>query len=417
MTLSKRCLISLVLGIIYLGGGAMPVSLAKGPTVASAPLPNVWHIVWANDATIPHLLDLKRMGFDGLFKCVAITFDGPDGGQFAGGEWRLVERIEGTYDWGSMRYCLDNALAANMWFIPEIVINVPPDWFLQRYPGALLRDSRGLTTLDRHAEGAPYMLSPWFIDSGSADSHLLPFMQSFLDLVAQYPNVPAIMVGNFKLNVLPWKMGLDGTDNFTYWPIWDDYARADYARQFGGGASPPATWADYAAMPATRQTVFRGWLTAAMGRNLRTRYLPWVADFPGWVVVNAAMWNQDGVRSSVFTTTTPEMTAAKQAAIAAAGLPWIAIDDDNMGDFGLARYQQQDVVLAHSYGFRILGERVPGVSTWPDMYAMWARFSPRADGFINIETPDPDWIRRFRELYGPATEPLSWRLRLPLITR
>jgi hypothetical protein len=88
-----------------------------------------------------------------------------------------------------------------------------------------------------------------------------------------------------------------------------------------------------------------------------------------------------------------------------------------MGGCGLAPLQQQDIILAHSRGFRILGERVPGECSWQQMYAMWEGFSPRADGFINTGPADPYWVEQFRRLYGPATEPLPFRVRIPMIIR
>ncbi len=408
--------------LIFLIAMPLYVSLAGSLSARSdlespPPLPKVWQIVWSDAVAIPRLQALKQAGFDGLFKCVAFAPNYPAGPIYAGGEWRLVERVEGTYDWSSMRTCLDNARRANMWFIPELVINVPPEWFVQRHPNALLRDSRGITATDPSAEGGPYLLSPWFIDSGQADPYLQPLVQSFLDVVAGYPNVPAIMIGNWKLNVLPWKMGADTADDFTYWPIWDDFARADYARRFGTGSLPPATWSEYEAMPEAQRTAFRHWLTEAMERNLRTRYLPWTDSFAGWRVINAAIWGDADSRPSVFTTMTPEMAAAKQAAIAATGAKWIIINDDNMGGCGLAPLQQQDIILAHSRGFRILGERVPDVCSWPQLYAMWANFSPQADGFINIGPEDAYWVGQFRRLYGPPTEPLPFRIWLPVLTR
>lgn len=381
------------------------------------PLPKVWQIVWADAVSVPQLQKLKQAGFDGLFKCVAFAPNYPTGEIYAGGEWRLVERVEGNYDWSSMRTCLDNAFRANMWFIPEVVINVPPDWFARRHPEALLQDSRGITATVPSAEGGPYLLSPWFIDSGQADADLKPFVESFLKLVAEYPNVPAIMIGNFKLNVLPWKMGANTEDNFTYWPIWDQIAKADYARRFGTGSLPPKTWAEYETMNESRKAAFRGWLTEAMGRNLRTRYLPWTESFAGWRVINAAIWGDASNRASIFTTMTPDMAATKQAAIAAAGAQWVIINDDNMGGCGLASLQQQDIILAHSRGFRILGERVPDVCSWQEIYAMWAGFSPRADGFINIGQADAYWVGQFRKLYGPATGPFAFQTQLPMLMR
>lgn len=419
MLLRTRSRILAVFVLLLLALHPAPNAAGSAPraqqSMSQPPLPTVWQIVWADAADVSRLQTLKQTGFDGLFKCVAFAPNYPHGPIYAGGEWRLVERVEGVYDWSSMRTCLENARRANMWFIPEIVINVPPDWFVKRYPDALLRDSRGVTTTDPSAEGAPYMLSPWFIDSGQADADLRPFVDAFLDLVADYPNVPAIMIGNFKLNVLPWKMGANTADNFTYWPIWDQAARADYARRFGAGALPPATWAEYEAQAEPRRAAFRDWLTEAMERNLQTRYLPWTHRFAGWRVIDAAIWGDAGNRASIFTTMTPEMAAAKQAAMAAAGAQWIIINDDNMGGCGLASFQQQDISLAHSRGFRILGERVPGECDWPQMYGMWANFSPRADGFINIGEPNAYWIGQFRALYGPASQPIAPRIRLPML--
>lgn len=416
-TVSLLRLIAFFLIVAPLNMSLVRSSSARSDTQPPPPLPEVWQVVWADAVAVPRLRELKHTGFDGLFKCMAFAPNYPAGPIYAGGEWRLVERVEGTYDWSSMRTCLDHARRANMWFIPELVINVPPEWFVQRHPDALLRDSRGITATMPSAEGGPYLLSPWFIDSGQADADLQPLIQSFLDVVADYPNVPAIMIGNWKLNVLPWKMGANAADDFVYWPIWDQSAKTDYARRFGAGALPPTTWSAYEATPEAHRAAFRDWLTEAMERNLRTRYLPWTDSFAGWRVINAAIWGDADSRPSVFTTMTPEMTAAKQAAIGAAGTEWIIINDDNMGGCGLAPLQQQDIILAHSRGFRILGERVPGVCTWQEIYTMWASFTPPADGFINIGPEDAHWVGQFRRLYGPATEPFPGRIRLPMLVR
>lgn len=218
----KRYLLFLLL--LVSGFGLILSSSSPGATRGNTlpPLPKMWQIVWADDVSVNRLLTSKNLGYDGAFKCVAYAPNYPNAPIHAGGEWRLVERVEGQYDWSSLQTCLDNALQANLWFIPEIAINIPPEWFIQRYPDSLLQDSRGITATDIQAEGAPYLLSPWFIAGGEADAYLQPFVTAFLDLVAQYPNVPAVMIGNFKLNVLPWKMGTNDSDNFTYWPIWDE---------------------------------------------------------------------------------------------------------------------------------------------------------------------------------------------------
>ena len=412
----KRHLLFLLL--LVSGFGLILSSSSPGATRGNTlpPLPKMWQIVWADDVSVTRLLTSKNLGYDGAFKCVAYAPNYPNAPIYAGGEWRLVERVEGQYDWSSLQTCLDNALQANLWFIPEIVINIPPEWFIQRYPDSLLQDSRGITATDIQAEGAPYLLSPWFIAGGEADAYLQPFVTAFLDLVAQYPNVPAVMIGNFKLNVLPWKMGTNDSDNFTYWPIWDEYAKTSFAGAFGGGVLPPATWDDYQAMSETEKAAFRDWLTSALETNLQTRYLPWVADFAGWKVINASIWDNDGVRPSIFTTSTPEMVAAKQAAMLAAAASGVIINDDNMGDCGLQQFQQQDVILAHANGFLILGERVPDTCSWENMFLMWQALDPKPDGFINIGAADASWTAQFRTLYGAPSEPFL-ELFLPLVFR
>jgi|GEM_PF-824774 len=385
-----------ILVLVSLLSGMFPVPQPAG----SSDLPKIWQIVFADSVSVSQLRMYKDMGVDGLYKCVANAPNYPNGPIWAGGEWRLVERVKGTYDWSSLRACLDHALAANLWFIPEVVINVPPDWFLQEHPNALLKDARGITATDPDADGAPYQLSPWFIASGAADGELKAFVDSFLSVVAAYPNVPAVMIGNFKLNVLPWKMV--GADDFTDWPIWDDAAVASYQARFG--TMPPATWNDYLAMPGAGQQAFRQWQTAAMETNLRERYLPWLSSFTGWKVINASIWDNNGVQGSIFTTQTPEMTALKQAAILASGVAAkVIINDDNMGATGLEPYQLQDVQLAHANGFLIYGERVPQAGTWAGIFQMWQRVQP--DGFINISTVDPVVLAQFRQFYGPASEP------------
>ncbi|MCA9986383.1 MAG: beta-galactosidase, partial [Anaerolineales bacterium] len=225
------------------------------------PLPTVMHILWSDVASSQRAAELKAMGFDGVFKCVAYRPNYPAPPIHAAGEWRLVESVEGQYDWTDLRRCLDAALQANMWIIPEIVINIPPDWFVDRYPDSILRDNRG-EIVPANVD-APYLLSPWFVASGDADADLIPFISSFLALVSDYPNVAGIMVGNFLLNNLPWRLG-SGPD-FTYWPVFDAYALADYQGQFG--TQPPATWANYLAMSPSAQSAFRGWLIAAISDN------------------------------------------------------------------------------------------------------------------------------------------------------
>jgi hypothetical protein len=165
------------------------------------------------------------------------------------------------------------------------------------------------------------------------------------------------------------------------------------------------------------QAAFRDWLTLAIRTNLQERFLPWLVSFNGWKLVNSSIWDGDAIRASIFTTTTPEMTTAKQAAVEASAVELVVINDDNMGDCGLAEYQRQDVNLAHQNGFRIVGERVPGTCSWSDLFAMWQAFAPRPDAFANIEEPDPGWLSQFRILYGPPTEPLAERLYLPVIRR
>ena len=375
---------------------------------SSTSLPKMWQIVWADKANIQYFTELKNMGYDGLFKCHSLAPNYP------GGEWRLVERIEGQYDWTSLQQCLDIALAVNMWFIPEIVINVPPQWFLDRYPDALLKDSRGITATQPDDNGAPYLLSPWFIASGQGDLEIQRYLNEFIRIVSDYPNVPAIMIGNFKLNVLPWKMGLTGED-FTYWPIFDAAAIQSYSARFG--TSPIATWDQYNSMSNPNQAAFRDWLTGAIRHNIQNKYIPWTSAFHGYLVINASIWDNDGVKPSIFTTTTPEMTIAKQNAIKSAGATRIIINDDNMGDYGLVAFQQLDIEIAHNNDFLIYGERVPYKSDWARLFNMWAGFDPPSDGFINIEDPDVYWSSRFRTMYGPSSEPFIFKLYQPMVIR
>jgi hypothetical protein len=113
------------------------------------------------------------------------------------------------------------------------------------------------------------------------------------------------------------------------------------------------------------------------------------------------------------------MTTAKQNAIKLANVPGIVINDDNMGDYGLTVFQQQDITLAHGNGFKIVGERVPNSNTgssWSILFNMWQAFSPRPDSFINISEPDSYWINQFRLLYGPMIEPIK-KVYLPIIIR
>lgn len=388
---------------------------AKSNCFPEDQLPKIWQILWSNKFTPDELSNLKSMGVDGVFKCVSYEPDSPDDPVLAGGEWRLVERVEGDYDWSSLQTCLDNALAADMWFIPEVVINIPPEWFVSRYPDSLLRDYRDITATDPNDSGAPYLLSPWFIANGEADSYLEPFISSFIALVSQYPNVPAVMIGNFKLNVLPWKMGSDDNDDFDYWPIFDSYALSSYADEFGVGESPPETMEDYLAMGDVEKSAFENWLIEAMCDNLETRYLDWLSGFTGWKVINVSIWDNDGVKESIFTTQTPSMISIKQAAILASGVHNVIINDDNMGDCWLAARQQDDIYLANENGFLIYGERVlPEVCTWEQMYDMWAAFNPLPDGLINIGNGDAYWMGEFRSLYGPISNPLT-KTYLPLV--
>ena len=384
------------------------------PTNNMPPLPKIWHIIWSDQISDTNVQDLKAQGADGLFKCVAISPNYP------AGEWRLVETVEGQYNWNDLRRCLDTALQANMWVIPELVINIPPTWFIERYPNSILHDSRG-EIIPSNID-APYLLSPWFVASGEADTYLLPLTNSFLNLVSEYPNVAGVMIGNFLLHNLPWCLGdssaCDNSTYFTYWPIWDIYALSDYESEFGIGKVPPSTWTDYEAMDALSQMAFREWLVAAISTNLQGRYLPWIATFGGWKVVNAPIWDDGGSKASIFTTNTSEMTIIKQTAIKNSEVSWVIINDDNMGDCGLATYHQQDIDLAHSNGFLIFGERVPNLPTcgWSEMYNMWQNFNPSPDGFINITDSDPFWMGQFRTFYGTPNEPLSNKAFLPLVS-
>jgi len=376
-------------------------------TASLPPLPTVWHIIWSDQVSVQEAQSLKAMGFDTLFKCVAYRPNYPNPPINAAGEWRLVERVEGQYDWSDLRRCLDATLKANMWVVPEVVINIPPDWFIQRFPDSVLKDSRGITATDPDETDAPYLLSPWFIATGAADAYLVPYINSFLNVVSRYPNVAGIMIGNFKLNTLPWRLGNNASDDFTYWAIWDNSAKASYQTRFG--TLPLSTWNDYQALNDIAKTNFRDWLTSAIRTNLQNRYLTWVSGFTGWKVINASIWNGNDVKESIFTTTTPDMTAAKQTAIKQSGVTGIVINDDNMGDCGIQSQQQEDITLAASNGFKIIGERVVGLQScdWSTVYNMWSAFSPRPNGFVNITEPDANWIRQYRTLYGPATAPIT----------
>lgn len=399
--------IKLVMVMFFLFLGCVQIN-ARAHNLTVDQLPKIWHITWPDKMTQDNLHYLKSIGIDGIFKCVGAA------------NWSLVEKVEGTYNWSALETCLNSSYQANIWFIPEVVINIPPDWFIARFPDSLLKDARGYTATDPIETGAPYLLSPWFIASGQADTYIEPLVNSFLDLVSRYPNVPAIMIGNFKLNVLPKKMVNNDKDNdeFNYWPLRDAYAISSYQDSFGSGALPPADWAAYESMNTSQKTAFKKWIITAMNENLQHRFLPWLSSFEGFHVINVCIWDSDDVRGSTFTTQTESMITSKQQAILASGVNRVIINDDNMGDTGLASMQQKDINLAHGNGFLIYGERVPNISNWEDLYDMWAGFDPRPDGFINIveETIDPYWLGMFRSLYGEATEPLIKKF-LPLLLK
>jgi Beta-galactosidase len=413
---SVRLFCVLLLSLFVIPSSRSDASYQSG-VVVLPPFPKVWHTIYSDVVSTQQAQQLKAMGFDSLFKCVAYYPNYPNPPIYAAGEWRLVEKVEGHYDWSDLRRCLDAALQANMWVVPDIVINIPPDWFMQRFPDSVLKDSRGITVTNHSETGAPYLLSPWFVATGAADSYLTKFISESLKVVSQYPNVAGIMIGNFKLNNLPWKLGYNDSDNFVYWPIWDSYAKASYEAKFG--TLPLATWNDYQALNNTAKTNFRDWLTSAITTNLRTRYLPWISNFKGWKVIDASIWDGNDVQPSIFTTATPEMTIKKQNAIKASGVIGVVIDDDNMGDCGLQSQQQADINLAVGNGFKIVGERVPEKPScdWSTIYNMWSAFNPRPSGFININTPDSYWISQFRNLYGLMTEPLSNKIYLPITLR
>ena len=139
-------------------------------------------------------------------------------------------------------------------------------------------------------------------------------------------------------NSPPWKMGLDDGDDGIYRPVGDGCALASYKSRCGSGPLSPSTWDDVTGISEAAGDAFRDGLTEAIRDNLETRCLPWVSDYGGWKVINASIWDNDGVKPSVFTTCTPEMTAAKQDAIEAALVAGVVINDDNMSDCGLGAF-------------------------------------------------------------------------------
>jgi hypothetical protein len=414
----KRVFIAVILLIfILVDTTALAASPRTGQTAPSN-FPKVGQIVFADTASVSYYQTLKEDGFDGLFKCVAYAPFYPNPPIYAGAEWRLVERVKGNYDWTSLDNCLESARKANMWFIPEIVINVPPSWLLEEFPNSLLKNFKGITATDPDKNGAPYLLSPWFIASGNADVYLQKFINAFLTKIKKYPNVPAVIIGNFKLNVLPWKMGMDVTENdFDLWPIWDDFAKADYEKQFGSGKLPPKTWDEYyVTKNDSEKKAFRDWLVRVFCDNLKT-YMHWLSSYSGWKVINASIWNNNQMPNSIFTTTTPEMVAQKQSAIVSSGVGKIIIDDDNMGDYGLEEFHLLDVQLAHGNGFLIFGEKVESENfLWQNLFPMWQRVIP--DGFINLTAVyDAKWLEKFRTFYGAPSSPYPLRLFISVLKK
>ena len=217
--------------------------------------------------------------------------------------------------------------------IPSVSINVPPAWFIQRFPGCLSQASDGKRSRNQ--------LSPWFLDAAvrgetpqmrEARWLLRRYLDAFLKAVSNEPNVTGIFAGD-------WTLLFGGLYHDECLGCWDPYALADYQVGFGRGRKPPAAYTDYLHLSPGDRQAFVLWQGA--GWHFLQEYLRWIGDRAVWKFVDASTATDtvgDGnPKYGVLLTATRLNSQQKINAMVASGVQGICVDCSNLGDYGLVK--------------------------------------------------------------------------------
>lgn len=183
----------------------------------SIPLPHTFKIAWWDQTLDDSWMTLqKEYGFQGIAKIIGA------------GEWTNIERKEGVFDFSKLRNSLENSWEHGFWVMPTLGLNDPPGWFIEKYPHSILKDATNQTITDYNEGG--HVLSPWFVLSGEGEHYIKRFIENYLEILSDYPNVVGVFVGDHLVFNLPWYFG--GNPSLEYFMCFDEYALRSYKVNF-----------------------------------------------------------------------------------------------------------------------------------------------------------------------------------------
>lgn len=241
-------------------------------------LPHTLLTVWDSDTwTVEELSKLRPIGIQGVAKIVGAV------------SWADIEKQEGKFDFSRLESFLTRTQKARLWVIPAISMNTPPAWFIAKYPSCLMRDARGNTRITTYGPDDGQILSPWFVAGRKGDRYIKRFVDRYLDVIAKYPNVNGVFVGNEAAWVYnrPWKFG--DSPELTYFACFDDYGLADYKKTFGSKfpeyKDAPKTYDDIKLRGKDFSDQFERWYQAA-DIAIINKYLNWIGDRVKYKIVN-----------------------------------------------------------------------------------------------------------------------------------
>jgi len=270
----------------YFLGPILNVSTSQSNNVV--PLPHTFKIVWWDQALDDSWMILqKEYGFQGVAKIIGA------------GEWTNVERKEGVFDFSILKCSLENAWKHGFWAMPTLGLNDPPSWFIEKFPYSILKDATNQTITDYNEGG--HVLSPWFVMSGEGDRFVKSFVDNYLEIISDYPNVIGVFVGDHLVFNLPWYFG--SNPPLKYFMCFDEYALKSYKENFSEYPylNPPQTYDELVSRGSQFMKDFERWYREPAVLAIE-KYLTWIGDKVKYKAINVGRVGNESDNYMIGTT-------------------------------------------------------------------------------------------------------------------
>jgi tetratricopeptide (TPR) repeat protein len=258
------------------------------PKVNDVSLPHTFCHAWWDQALTDWWLNRAYdYGFQGIASIVGAT------------EWVDIERKNGTFDFSLLHQCMKNIARHGFWVMPRLVLNDPPQWFINAFPESILKDATNQTFTDYNWGG--HVLSPWFVMSGEGDYYIKRFVDKYLENLANYSNVIGVWVGDHLVFNLPWYLG--DSPLLTYFMCFDKYALESYRENFAKYPyqKPPSTYDELVGRGSQFMKDFEQWYRESAAQAIE-KYLTWIGDRVKYKVINVGRIGSEAANHMIGTT-------------------------------------------------------------------------------------------------------------------